>query len=129
MCETLAGQVDTLEKEVRHAEEMMVIARDRAKYVRDIETAGSYYESWFSIGRPIRPEMAPILLGIALFIFIVAAFIFLKMMNVEFSLFVADTSKMAKKGSLFGTIFMMFPTSFWVVLTALILVLVYYRKR
>lgn len=90
---TIPTQVSTdvekileLERELRDREEQVRVAQDRAALLRAPQEHASFYESWFPLGRPMKTFLVPVFLGLGLFMGLMALFLFLKFLGVEFAL-------------------------------------------
>jgi hypothetical protein len=106
-----------LERAVKKKEEEILIAKDRAAAARASGQPPSYYESWFPLGRPMKPALVPIFTAAALFLLLVAGMFAASLFGYTATvLYPAPRLSFATGPSLIGRFFSLFPTSFWVLL-------------
>lgn len=117
-----------LQQRIQDQEKMGEIAKDRVKYTRDSDRPVSYYESWFPLGRPMRPIMIPVLFGISIFFGVFFLLLFMSSMGFIFSLRILDTPYFAIFMAYMDRLGLTLP--FWIVLAVLIgLTIYYFRNR
>jgi hypothetical protein len=56
-----------LQEELKEKEEAVRISKDRLGYIKDPEHRVNFYDSWFPLHRPLRPQTVPILIALATF--------------------------------------------------------------
>jgi hypothetical protein len=116
-----------LQQRIQDQEKMVEIAKDRVKYTRDSDRPVSFYESWFPIGRPMKPIMIPVLFGIALFFAVFFFMLFLSSMGFFFSVRVLETPYFEIFMGYLDRLGLTLP--FWIVLAVLIGLTVYYFRN
>jgi hypothetical protein len=82
------GSVSSISKQIEEAKKDLAIAKDRVLSVKHPERISSYYESWFPIYRPFKENTIPLLIGISLFMFLVAILLIFSYVGISFNLFV-----------------------------------------
>lgn len=118
-----------LSDQLKAEEENIRIAQDRVKLLRYPNEHGSYYESWFPLGRPLQPVLVPIFFGLSIFLFVVSGLVVLSMMGVDVFIFMPRPSPYGASSIGWGAwaaTNLRWP--FWVTLAAFIGVVVYLRK-
>jgi hypothetical protein len=118
-----------LEKRVKEREEEVLIAKDRARIAREGTGNPSYYESWFPLGRPMKPITVYIFLALSVFFLLIALFYGLSMLGITFAvLFPSPKFKSSYDQGFFGRLMTWFPPSFWVLLVLSSAVIYYLFK-
>lgn len=117
-----------LEQRIQNQTQLVEISKDRVRYTRKAERPVSFYESWFPVGRPLRPITIPILFGISLFFGVFFLLITFSSMGYIFSLKVPDSPFFDMIVAYFSQLGL--TTPFWIVLAVLIgFVIYYFRTR
>jgi len=120
-----------LDKEIAKENELAAIAKERLKHIKNPGIV-SYYQSWFPLERPLRSQTIPVLIGISVFVSLMAFAYLLATVNIY--IFIRHISassleeELAKLGLLgvFQFVMTQFTMSFWLVVAALIAVILYY---
>lgn len=126
------GSVLLLRQRLEKERENIRIAKDRAKMMREGGAPPSYYDSWFPLGRPMTPAAVPLFIGLSLFFALVSLFLAMSFFGFELKFFMPAPTvyqATATRGGLLGWLQMQFSTSFWIVLVAFIIALVYAVRR
>ena len=82
------GSVSSIAKQIEEAKKDLAIAKDRVLSVKHPERISSYYESWFPMYRPLKENTIPLLIGVSLFMFLVAILLIFSYVGISFNLFV-----------------------------------------
>lgn len=79
----LRGEIATAIAGIEADREAMEIAKARVTYMDAARRPVSHYESWFPIGRPLKPFMIPLLMGLTSFLVILGLFLLLSMFGLS----------------------------------------------
>jgi len=124
----LQTAIQDLNTQIQKEEVNVQIAKERASFLGKGGSPPSYYDSWFPIGRPVKPQVVPVLLALIFFFTIVAFLFLLSYFGIEIKVLYPIYSSPAY-GTAASTFFSKFPLSFWIVAAVLVGFLVYqYRK-
>ena len=116
-------EIENLQQQIDAEKKNVEIAQQRLASLKHKET--SFYESWFPMTRPLRPTSVPILLGISASICYIALSYLLRLMGIY--IFIKGPTMSVSTGSF--DLLSQFTTSFWIVLLALVVVVLYYTLR
>lgn len=106
-----------LQEQIKKKEEEILIAKDRAAFAREGSKNPSYYESWFPLGRPLKPLTTLFFIGLSIFLLLIAAFFAASLAGFTFTvLYPAPRVAYTGRPTLLSRLFAVFPTSFWVLL-------------
>lgn len=106
-----------LQEQIKKKEEEILIAKDRAAFAREGSKNPSYYESWFPLGRPLKPITTLFFIGLSIFLLLIAAFFAASLAGFTFTvLYPAPKITYASRPGLTSRLFTLFPTSFWALL-------------
>lgn len=119
-----------LERRIKEREEEVLIAKDRARIAREGPMSPSYYESWFPLGRPMKPILVPVFLGLSVLFLLIALFYALSMTTgITFTvLYPTPRLKSSYEQGQISRILSWFPPSFWILL-AIAVAIIYYLFR
>jgi hypothetical protein len=79
----MSYSITDLQRQVHEKQKSVIIAKDRADSLRDIDGRTSDYESWFPMGRPLKPYSVPILIGLTIFLWMILLGIVLSRMGMQ----------------------------------------------
>ena len=99
------SSVKSIAQQIADAKNDVSIAKDRIMSVKHPERISSYYESWFPMYRPLKPNTVPLLIGLSLFMFLLAILLLFSFVGISFNLFVPAFGGQGT-GSAYGTPFM-----------------------
>jgi hypothetical protein len=126
---TAMEEILALQEQVKKKEEEILIAKDRARLAKDGARMPSYYESWFPLGRPMKPILVPVFLGLSLFFLLIALFYFASLYGYTVTvLFPVPRDSFGSARGFFSRFFSIFPASFWVLLVIAAAVIYYHFK-
>jgi hypothetical protein len=80
---SIQEQISQNKKDMKKRQEDIQIAKDRALLVRNPELSRSYYDGWFSLGRPMHQLSIPIFIGISTLFLILSLFMILQLLNIS----------------------------------------------
>jgi hypothetical protein len=123
----LNEQILQKSKELSQAEEDIAVAKDRVGYLRHPERNTSSYESWFPIDRPISVFSLILIMCITVFLGVFLILLVLSFAGVNLGMFIDQSYK--DPNPVIGFIVQQFTVSFWLLLIAFIVIVVYYVKR
>jgi len=83
----LQGSLASVAKEIEEAKNDLSIAKDRVASIKDPERVASYYESWFPMYRPLKHNTIPLLIGLSIFMFVIAVLLVFSYAGISFKLF------------------------------------------
>jgi hypothetical protein len=113
-------------KELSQAEEDIAVAKDRVGYLRHPERNTSSYESWFPIDRPI--SVFSLVLIVCSTVFLLTFLILLTLSFSGLNLTVFIDPSLSASNPVMKFIVEQFTASFWLLLIAFIVILVYYIR-
>jgi len=123
----LNEQILQKSKELSQAEQDIAVAKDRVGYLRHPERNTSSYESWFPIDRPISVFSLILIMCITVFLGVFLILLVLSFAGVNLGMFIDQSYK--DPNPVIGFIVQQFTVSFWLLLIAFIVIVVYYVKR
>jgi hypothetical protein len=124
----LQMNIQELHKNIQKEQVNVEIAKERASFLGKGGSPPSYYDSWFPIGRPIKPEAVPVFLGIIFFFLVIGLLLLLSFFGIEIQLLYPIYSSSAY-GTTISSFFSRFPLSFWIVGSILVGILIYYNRK
>jgi hypothetical protein len=121
-------QIQELQEQLKHSEEEIQIAKDRVGYIRDPDAQPSYYQSWFPMDRPMRPSSVPILVGIVVFFTMLIILALLSFVGLNISIGGLPGAAPSPLELAMQWVRAQLTLPFWVVLTVLVGILIWYRR-
>lgn len=129
----VVNQINTLQRqilektgEIEKDKEVIEIAKHRMDYVDDATRPVSNYESWFPLGRPLKPLSMFLLVGFICFFGVLVAFQVFSILGFQVTM---QKSAVTNPFVLWITSNMNFGIPFWLTIAALIAVITYYNVR
>jgi hypothetical protein len=106
-----------LQEQIKKKEEEILIAKDRARLAREGSQSPSYYESWFPLGRPVKPLVNLFFIAFSLFFLLVALFFGASLAGFTVTvLYPTPKFSLTTGPSFVSRFFSVFPPSFWLLL-------------
>jgi hypothetical protein len=97
-----------LEDELKEKEEAVRIGKDRLGYLKDPEHRVNYYDSWFPLHRPLRPQTVPILIALGTFFGLVSFGYLFSLAGIRLLI------QMPSSGGVGGGMFSQLTPAFWI---------------
>jgi hypothetical protein len=117
--------IQTKRVEIEQVQERTEIAKDRVEYLGGSKRPVSYYEGWFTIGRPLQPYMLHVLMGFAFFNIVLTLYFFALSAGVSISI-VAPTGGAPNP---YIAYLRSFGLPFWVLLIVSVTTVTYLARR
>lgn len=119
------NNIGHIRTDIEKVQERTQIAKDRVEYLGGSKRPVSYYEGWFTIGRPLQPYMLHVLMGFAFFSILLTLYFFALSAGVSISI-VAPTGGAPNP---YIAYLRSFGLPFWVLLIVSITTVSYLARR
>ena len=80
---TIQKTLDEKREELKDKEEIAAQAKERASLLEKPYNKTTVWEAWFPLGRPLKKESVPVLLGLSIFFLVLSLGIFLRLASIE----------------------------------------------
>lgn len=80
---TIQKTLDTKREELKVKEEIAAQAKERASLLEKPYNKTTVWEAWFPLGRPLKKESVPVLLGLSIFFLVLSLGLFLRLASIE----------------------------------------------
>lgn len=80
---TIQKTLDKKREEAKDKEEIAAQAKERATLLEKPYNKTTVWEAWFPLGRPLKKESVPVLLGLSIFFLVLSLGLFLRLASIE----------------------------------------------
>jgi hypothetical protein len=80
---TIQKTLEQKREELKDKEEIAAQAKERASLLEKPYNKTTVWEAWFPLGRPLKKESVPVLLGLSIFFLVLSLGLFLRLASIE----------------------------------------------